>query len=99
MAVSRGLNKCLLEKYHKYLAAVFQMVFVFFRFVNNQRDFLVYIMRYTFVGTFRSSQQSCSIKKVLIKFRKIYRKTLVSESLFNKKDSDTGVFQLILRNF
>ena len=40
----------------------------------------------------------CSVKKVFLKFRKIHRKTPVSESLLKKlqlyfkKDSRTGVF-------
>ena len=53
---------------------------------------------------------SWSVKKIFLKFRKIYRKTTVLESLFiimlqpwdlqicQKIDSDTSVFQRILRN-
>ena len=32
--------------------------------------------------TYRSSQRRCSVKKLFLKFRKIHRKILVSESLF-----------------
>ena len=41
----------------------------------------------------RNSHQRCSRKKGVYKrFRKIYRKTPMLESLFLKKDTGTGVF-------
>ena len=86
--------KCLLEKYHKYLATVCQMLFVLFRFVNNQRDFLVYIiLSYAFIGTFRNSQPRCYIKKGVQKnFAKYTGKHLCQSLFFNKKDTPTQVF-------
>ena len=59
----------------------------------------------------RSSRPECSVKKVFLKFRKIYRKTPAPESPFNKvaglplrpktplkRDSGTGFFLWILQN-
>ena len=60
--------------------------------------------------TDKSSQQRCSIKKLLVKIRNIHGKTPVLKFLLNKaaaykacnfikRDSNTDVFLWILRNF
>ena len=41
----------------------------------------------------------CSVKKVLLKFRKINKVAGLGPGTLLKRDSDTGVFHGILRNF
>ena len=60
-------------------------------FIHSYRDFVVY--NTLFVGTFRSSQQRCSIKKGFHKnFAKFTGKHLCWSLFFNKKENQTQAF-------
>ena len=70
--------------------------FEVFKVENEPKMWFFNFCRRLMHGISGSSHRRCSVKKVLLKFRKFHRKTPVLDSLFNKV---AGVFLRNLRNF